>query len=681
MERARRTIALIASLFALPLLAQSAVTDETEKKPTLTETVVVTATRSERRLNDLPVSVTVLSEKDIEEAPALVADDLLRTVPGVQMPFSTSANTFFGAETFSMRGVGGTRALVLLDGIPIHEPYYGTVLWQTVPLDMVRQIEVVRGANSSLFGNFAVGGTVHLLTHPVDRDDLRVDASYGTSATQRQSITVDHAFGENVGLRFGHYRFNTNGVLRIVTPGVVDVPAWNDSDLTTVRGDMQLSDRTNGFVKASIARTDLSAGTAGSSTDFESIDLATSLHHTVGTRGVFSATVFRKNETLGIVTTTVAANRATEFPSSLSDIPVNDTGASLEWLGSGTGKFALVSLGVDVRQTTADEERQALNRNGVLTQHDLVSGEQKFAGVFGQVSWRPSTRLEILASARVDHFVNRGENTIVGGATTDYPSATLTQLDPRVSFRFAMTNQSALRGAVYRAFKAPTLRDLYRNAQTPTANAIANPNLGPETLVGADLGFEWVTSRIRTEINLYRNDIDDLLTRVRISTTPATSQTQNVGTARSQGIEAMADVTLTRHWSLHAGYTYADAKILENAGDPTLEGKRIENVVPHFGTLGVRYRGDSGTSLGLRYRILSQAWGEAVNLAIVPAHRVLDVTASYPLRAGIELYFIGENVLDEQYVYIINTTNFRPAQTRTISGGLRLHLPMGRFGA
>lgn len=676
MSKLNGPVVLIAAclFFASPLAAQTV----TEKPPAVSETIVVTATRSERSIGDVPVSVTVLEEQDIAEAPALAVDDLLRTIPGVQMPLSTSTNTFFGAETFSMRGVGGSRALALLDGIPIHEPYYGTVLWQTVPLDMVRKIEVVRGANASLFGNFALGGTVHLLTQPVTGDDVRVDASYGTASTQHQSVTVDHLFNESVGVRVGHYRFNTDGVLRIVTPGAVDVPAWNDTDLTTARADLQFGERTNGFFKASLARTNLSAGTALSNTEFETIDTAASIHHTVSTRGVLSATLFRKDETLGITTTTIAAGRATEFPSALSDIPVTDMGGSVEWLGAGSGTFSLVSFGVDVHDIAANEHRTSLNRNGVVTLQDEVSGHQQFAGFFGEVSWRPSHRLEVLTSARIDHFVNRGENTVRGGATTDYPSTTTTQFDPRVSFRFETTSRSALRGAVYRAFRAPTLRELYRNAQTPTGNAIANPNLGPETLIGADVGFEWATARIRTELNLYRNDIDDMLTRVRVSGPPPVSQTQNVGTARSQGVEAMLDVLLTRNWSLQTGYTYVDARILENAGDPTLEGKQIENVVPHLGTLGLRYRNERGTSLSLRYRIAGRSWGEAVNLAVVPAHRVLDITASRAIGAGLEVYFVGENVLDEQYYYVISTTNFRPAQTRTVSGGLRFRLPASR---
>lgn len=687
----QRMIAVVALLACSTALAQSAPAParggddsapsdahERKAKPTVSESIVVSATRSERSISDLPVSTTVVSAADVKAAPALVADDLLRTIPGVHLPLSTSTNTFFGAETVSMRGLGGSRALVMVDGIPMHEPYYGTVVWQKIPLDSVRQIEVVRGGNASLFGNFALGGTINLLTRPVTSNEVRADVSYGSASTQRQSATVDQRLNSAIGLRLSHTRFNTNGVYRILVPGPIDVPAWNDSSITTLRADYDASERASGFVKASYSKVDLSAGTALSYSNYDSYDLATGYSRAIGGSGLLSATLFHERETLGIGNTTVVGARQSEFLSALSDIPVRDTGASLEFSRQRGGPLAFYSVGVDLRRTDANEKRKTISKTGAVTQQDVVGGHQKFAGLYGQLSWRPSDRLEVLTSSRIDYFDNRGDDVVVGGSTTTYPSTTKKVFDPRVSFRYELAPRSALRGAVYRAFKAPALRELYRNSQTPTSTAVANPYLGPETLVGADLGIEWATSRAHMEVNLYRSVITGLLTRVRLSDVPARSTTQNVGNGRSQGVEVIADVTLARRLSLRAGYTYADSKILENAGDPTLVGKSVENVVPHIGSLTLRYRGDGGTTFDARYRVLSRSWGEAVNLVPVPAHRVLDLSASHPVNRWLSVYGIAENVLNEQYIYVISATNFRPAETRTVSWGVRVNVPTRR---
>jgi len=93
--------------------------------------VVVTATRSERTLTDQPMSVSVLEKKDIEQVPAQSLDDVLRTVPGVNLPLTAIYQNHPTANFISMRGLGGghhvVRALVLLDGIPINDPFFGYV--------------------------------------------------------------------------------------------------------------------------------------------------------------------------------------------------------------------------------------------------------------------------------------------------------------------------------------------------------------------------------------------------------------------------------------------------------------------------------------------------------------------------------------------------------------------------
>lgn len=83
--------------------------------------------------------MTVVTEEELKATPSVFVDDMLRTVPGVHMPFSGSASSLTSGQRVSMRGLGGTRALVLVDGLPIHDPYQGTIQWQKVSLDELRQ--------------------------------------------------------------------------------------------------------------------------------------------------------------------------------------------------------------------------------------------------------------------------------------------------------------------------------------------------------------------------------------------------------------------------------------------------------------------------------------------------------------------------------------------------------------
>jgi outer membrane cobalamin receptor len=118
--------------------------------------MVVTATRGgERSAEDLPVSTTVITRQELEASPITTIDEVLRTIPGVQLPVTNSHYSFPVAPSVSMRGLGlgytATRTLVLLDGVPMNGPFFGNVYWNRVPKYNVDRIEVVRGTAYSGF--------------------------------------------------------------------------------------------------------------------------------------------------------------------------------------------------------------------------------------------------------------------------------------------------------------------------------------------------------------------------------------------------------------------------------------------------------------------------------------------------------------------------------------------------
>jgi len=646
-----------------------------EDAPKVEETVVVTATRSERGVSELPVSTTVVTEKELRAAPSVFVDDVLRTIPGVHMPLSGSASSLTSGQRISMRGLGGTRALVLVDGLPIHDPYQGTIQWQKVPFDSLRQVEVVRGGNASLFGNFALGGTINMISRSIDTSAVQADASYGSHDTQRESITVDQIVNPRLGLRVSHHRFDSGGYIRVPFPGAVDVDGWQDTEITSARADFQHSERARSTLKSSFARIDVSEGTRIGKVERDIFDVSLASYRGAGTNGLISGALFFQEQSEDATATSVTAARDSEFRSQVSDIPAGAKGGSLEWSLQRSGSISFVSLGVDVRQLDADEARTSFNRNGAVTQVADLTGSQRFAGLFAQASWRPISRLEILASARYDTYKNfNGSQTVAGSPATLYPASTSKQLDPRVSFRFAMAGNVALRGSAYRAFKAPTLRELYRTTATGNSILIGNPFLEPETLVGAEVGVEWGGPRANVQVNVYRSEIDGLLARANVPGQPSNVfQNLNLGTSRSQGVELIGDVRVSRRWSVNAGYTYADATVVSDP-NPALVGKLLPEVVPHIGSLSVRYRGDGGTTLDVRGRVLSRSYGEAGNVVAAPAHRVLDLSAAQPVRDWLDVYGLVENVFNEEYFSVLSSTAFRTGQPRTITAGVRVHV-------
>lgn len=646
---------------------------------TVSESIVVTATRSERTVSDLPVSVSVVREDEIRKAAERSVDDLLRAIPGVTPSIVSSSGSTPNNQRFSMHGLGGTRALVLLDGIPIHDPYSGIVQWQNVALDTLKQIEVVRGGNASLFGNFALGGTVNLIARPVERDDVNLDLSYGTGATGRGALTVDYVVNPTISVRVSEHQLHSNGFVRVPNPGPIDIPAWTDNSVTAGRLEVAPSDRTSGFFNASTAQIDFSQGTVPTFSKRDISAFSAGIHHALGGSAIITGRAYYQGQKEHLVNSTVVGARVSEFVSQDGVIPSSGKGASAEWSMQRRGPIAFVSLGIDVQQLEATEDRVGFTRTGTKTPREFVGGRQRFAGIFGQASWRPTDRVEVLASARLDSFRNEnGVDAITGGAVTNYPASSSRQIDPRVSVRYALGSTSALRASVYRAFNAPTLRDLYRNTQSGNSTILGNPYLQSETLVGGEVGGEWTTQNMRLEMNVFRSTIDGLQSRINVKGSPNVFLNMNLGTSRSQGVELFGDVRLAPRWSMNAAYSFVNAVVTSDP-DATIVGNLIAEVPKHTGSVAVRYRGAKGTSGELRGLIVSRTYGDTANLAISPAHRVVDFSIAQPLRGSIDIYALVENLFDEKYYQALAVNSFRSGLPRTVTAGIRMNgRPWGR---
>jgi outer membrane receptor for ferrienterochelin and colicins len=131
--------------------------------PIQTEQVVVTASRREQSLRDVPVSVSTVTSKMIADRLSVTLDDALRYVPGVNM-MSDQVN-IRGSTGYS-RGVG-SRVLILIDGLPYITGDTGEINWETFPMFQIDRIEVVKGAGSALYGSSALGGVINVITKEI----------------------------------------------------------------------------------------------------------------------------------------------------------------------------------------------------------------------------------------------------------------------------------------------------------------------------------------------------------------------------------------------------------------------------------------------------------------------------------------------------------------------------------
>ena len=194
--------------------------------------MVISASRSPSPPADIPFSVSVLSGETLRATPTATLDDALRSVPGFSLfrrSGSFSANP--SSQGVSLRGLGpsgASRSLVLLDGVPLNDPFGGWVSWTKVPRETLSSAEIVRGGGASAWGNAALGGVVQLVTESPSANRARLATTLGDFATRSAELSVAQPVGPGT-LQISGRDFATDG-FKLVAPedrGPIDIDAWS----------------------------------------------------------------------------------------------------------------------------------------------------------------------------------------------------------------------------------------------------------------------------------------------------------------------------------------------------------------------------------------------------------------------------------------------------------------------
>ena len=147
----------------------------------------------------MPTSQYEISAEAMDQSGALVVDDLLRQVPGFST-FRRSSSLFANptSQGVSLRGVGASatsRSVVLLDGIPLNDPFGGWVYWARVPQEAIESMEVSNGGASDLYGGGALGGVVNLRTKSSEAAYANGELSIGNMSTPDFSFAAGAPVG------------------------------------------------------------------------------------------------------------------------------------------------------------------------------------------------------------------------------------------------------------------------------------------------------------------------------------------------------------------------------------------------------------------------------------------------------------------------------------------------------
>jgi iron complex outermembrane receptor protein len=621
--------------------------------------VIVTATRTNIPPENATNYVTVLTHQDIKQSPELVLDDLLRQVTGFNT-FRRSSSIVTApaddpeAEGVTLRGVGpggASRAVVMLDGIPVNDAFGGWLYWDEIPLESIDRIEVVEGGGSNLWGNEAEGGVINIISkRPAETNGVDAHASYGIRNTTQDAVAVNFDRGPIRGMLEGDF-FNTDGwnIVQSNFRGPIDGTSSSIHELFAGRVEFDPGTGLSSFLRGSFYN--------------ENLDLGTPFRNASVTRGfingggafddrkgdLFHLSVYAHLSSYFQNFSTVNAARTAETPTQLQSVPSTDVGGFLTWTRT-FFTYHQVAAGGDFRLIDGQSQDRFFNPAGTFIADQRVSsGRQNFFGGYVEDVFSPSNALQIDASVRgdfFDSFDGKIADTPVGGApsTVTFPAHMRTATSPKLGLRYNPWSWLTLRAAIYEAFRVPTLAELYRQSSVEDLVLLPNPNLQPEFIEGGEIGFQFrkfkgLTIGVTGYWDILHHPISNVVTAANPITGEDAERTRvNFGRARIRGYEIDAEYSLSSLLytsspyldpiTITGSFLESEATLTSNPPDSTLVGRRLALVPWQTINLGLRYQNPIFGELTVQQQYWGKQYEDSDNHDIQGNYWVTNLTLS-----------------------------------------------------
>ncbi|MEO0463896.1 MAG: TonB-dependent receptor [Pseudomonadota bacterium] len=651
-QRMSLAVSVTALVTALPAIAQEEPGEAGAPEPEAE--IVVTGEGLEPALSTSVYATTELPRDVIITSASGRLDDVLRNVAGFQQfRRSDSRSSNPTAQGVTLRALGGnatSRALVLLDGVPVADPFFGYVPFTALAPDTLERIRVTRGGGAGPFGAGALAGTIELESAG---PGTLTPFTGSVLVNDREETETSAALTQKLGSGFatlsgrwdrGQGFFTTPVDQRVPASARAAFDSWNVALRTVapISPDVELQARLGLFEDRRTLRFD------GADSMIEGQDASLRV---VG-RGTWEF------DALAYVQ---ARNFNNVIISSTRFVPVLDQ-ANTPSTGIG-GKVELrpplseahdVRFGIDYRRADGELQETAISAfTGLVRERRRAGGANSNLGIFLEDDWSIGP-LVLTGGLRADHtriedgFFNARD---AGGALvseTLAPDRSDWALNFRAGALFYASRRVELRAAVYSGLRLPTLNELYRPFVVFPVVTQANAALENERLEGFEVGLDWYPSRNASlSITAFDNRVDNAIANVTLE--PNLRQRQNLPAIEAQGIEA-SGVLVFGAINLDASMAYTDATIAGQGTSAALNGNRPPQTPDFAASATLAWRPKSGWQLsGTLRHVAAQFEDDQETDRLAPA-TTLDLFASAPLAKGIEVIVRGENLLDEEIV-------------------------------
>lgn len=594
------------------------------------EDMVVTATRTESKMVDVPVNTTVISAEKIADRHYLDVADVLKDVPG-----ATVMDTGVGAYEKKVVLNGDERVLVLVDGKRVNIDM-GTMsrasydLNQMPDVSLIERIEVVKGHGGALYGSDAVGGVVNIITKKVDHSYGKVSMGFGSHQARDAKAMYTIKEGKTgVMVAASKYKQGYHEYKDAKTEANKRWPAAStyENEKVSVKLSQELSETSNlelgyDFSKFEGVRSYSTKAKSASFSNKKTNDFYAKYNWTVNDKDQGFIQLYR--------------NKYDYY--NAGDMYETDTGFEAQQNITLSDNNRLV-VGASYRKA------KALNATSYTAEKSINN-----KAIFVSDQW------EFIPSWTLDTGVRYDKHSTAGSKTTW--SAGLNKKFDENSHAYFNWGQ---------VFKAPTLDDLYyysyyyddRNKYT--YESYGNPNLKPEKGDTWTIGYGTkIADKTSVNISYFQSKLEDAIDwDTTNSDNASVSIVRNVDKQKKNGMELSVAHELNDNWDLEASYTYIRVKNNEHGSGYV----RDANYIPNMYRFGVRYHDD----LWNADLFLRGGSGADKSAYVDSKYMTLDMSVAYKATKDLSFYAKGYNLFNKAY-----------AESAGIDGGTYKYPAQGR---
>ncbi len=559
------------------------------------EEVVITGTKTERRLKDVPVRTEIITAREIEEKGAKNLYEALEGVPGIRVEYQCSYCHF---SIVRMQGMAAGHVQVLIDGQPIFSGLAGVYGLDQIPAANIERIEIVKGAGSALYGASAIAGVINIITKKPEKEpQVEVSASFGEHKTNSYTISASR-------------RVENMDIMVTAQKHAVDEIFVDDEDKAQIDDGVRFSDRVRSDNTALGARINFY--------DLSGDDKLTFTGRTLNEarrggeeKGVMENPFAEGSEHIHTTRNEITAGYEKEFSAGNSAAinlaycthnrnATNDTFVG-DYMGTHGDDYPPSNL---LSPYLADENIIVadLSYRHPFGNHNLLAGVQysynkleeagmyveiesstaykaeseKHAddyGIYLQDEFKPTDKLELVLGVRYDE--HHSEDSFAGSGDTAYTDVALkydeTAINPRFAVKYEVNPEVILRASVGTGFRVPYgfSEDLHLCSGSPR---VYKPSgLEPEKSMSYNFGIDHPQENYNVSLNFFRTNLEKKIDFADADEDIAAKGYdfvwENIGDAYTQGVELGIRLAMVKDFDMDLNFTYTDAQYKDKRDD------------------------------------------------------------------------------------------------------------------